>query len=373
MNNNEKEEAAMFFDDPQMLSLGLDEQEHKNYSHNKITYNKLMSKIQAKARQEAKLNYCYYCKKEVSSFCNSHSVPQFCLRRIAADGKVYYANTLIDLPFMRSEQGVNEAGTFQLICRACDSKIFQQYEDPTAYQAKPTGQMLAQIAMKDYLQMIYKRLHEEALYRLMGAELGAPTNYVDHNHEIISLDLSEYSSSFSRAQIGSLGKHNDWYYLCYYKKLNYTVPIAFQGGVVMVCDFEDDVINDIYNMSPDYHTKEIHIAVFRLEQESIIMLFIDARDKRYRKFYKQLNKLPLEEQLSAINYIIFSYSENVYISKSIDESILTNEHFVATCQKSSIATASHPFGNALNAAVAEFSLSKRNEIPNLLSEEFRLA
>ena len=118
MNNNEKEEAAMFFDDPQMLSLGLDEQEHKNYSHNKITYNKLMSKIQAKARQEAKLNYCYYCKKEVSSFCNSHSVPQFCLRRIAADGKVYNANTLIDLPFMRSEQGVNEAGTFQLICRA---------------------------------------------------------------------------------------------------------------------------------------------------------------------------------------------------------------------------------------------------------------
>ena len=84
----------MFFDDPQMLSLGLDEQEHKNYSHNKITYNKLMSKIQAKARQEANLNYCYYCKKEVSSFCNSHSVPQFCLRRIAAEhgaDKQYHA------------------------------------------------------------------------------------------------------------------------------------------------------------------------------------------------------------------------------------------------------------------------------------------
>ena len=107
----------------------------------------------------------------------------------------------IDLPFMRSEQGVNEAGTFQLICRDCDSKIFRQYEDPTAYQAKPTGQMLAQIAMKDYLQMIYKRLHEESLYKLMGTELGVPANYVDHNHEIISLDLLEYNTSFSRAQI----------------------------------------------------------------------------------------------------------------------------------------------------------------------------
>lgn len=141
----------------------------------------------------------------------------------------------------------------------------------------------------------------------------------------------------------------------------------------MVCDFEDNVINDICNMNSDYHTKEIHIAVFPLEQESIVMLFVDTRDKRYRKFYQQLNKLPLDEQLSAINYIIFSYSENVYISKNIDESILTNGGFVATCQKSTIATASHPFGNALNAAVAEFSLSKRNEIPNLLSEKFRLA
>lgn len=362
----------MPFDDPQMLSLGLDKQEHQNYSHKKIAYNKLISKIQGQARQEAKLSYCYYCKKEVSSFCNSHSVPQFCLRRIAADGKVYYANTLINLPFMRSEQGINEAGTFQLICRDCDSKIFQQYEDPAAYQAKPTGQMLAQIAMKNYLQMIYKRLHEEALYRLMGTELDAPMNYIEHNHEIISLDLSEYNSSFRHAQIGSLGKHKDWYYLCYYKKLNYTVPIAFQGGMVMVCDFENNVINDIYNMSPDYLTKEIHIAVFSLEQESIVMLFIDARDKRYRKFYKQLNGLPLEEQLSAINYIIFSYSENVYISKDIDESVIANEQFISTCQKSSIAIASHPFGNALDSAIAEFSLSKRNEIPNLLSEKFRL-
>ena len=124
----------MLFDDPQMLFLGLDEQEHQHYSHNRIKYNKKISKIQGQARQEAKLNYCYYCKKEVSSFCNSHSVPQFCLRRIATDGKLYYANTLIDLPFLRNEQGVNEAGTFQLICRDCDSRIFQQYEDPNAYQ-----------------------------------------------------------------------------------------------------------------------------------------------------------------------------------------------------------------------------------------------
>ena len=285
---------------------------------------------------------------------------------------MYYANALIDIPFMRSEQGVNEAGTFQLICRDCDSKIFQQCEDPTVYQAKPNGQILAQIAMKNYLQMIYKRLHEEALYKLMSTEFGVPS-FAEYNHRIISLDLLEYNSSFDRARIGSLGKHDEWYYLCYYKKLKYTVPIAFQGGITLISDFENDIINDVYNMNPDYRTKEIHIAIFPLEQESIVMLFIDARDKRYRNFYRQLNRLPLDEQLSAINYIVFSYSENVYISKSIDRSILMDSDFVVTCKKSNIAIASHPFGSSLNAANAEFSLSKRNEIPNLLSKEFRLA
>lgn len=365
--------AYMMFDDkPILLSLGFDENDYQAYNQNKITYNKRISKIEALARQESKLNYCYYCKKDVSSFCNSHSVPQFCLRRIAVNGKVYYANKLINLPSLGTEQGVNKAGTFQIICRDCDSKIFQDYENPDAYYARPSGQILAQIAMKDYLQMIYKRLYEDALYRLAGTELGASKDWVQHKHQLISLDLAEYTSEFKRAQIGSLGKHNDWYYLCYYKKLDYTVPIAFQGGIVMISDFEDNIINDIYNMSPDYHTKEIHIVVFPLEQGSIIMLLIDSRDKRYRKFYKQLNQLSLEDQLSAINYIIFSYSENVYLSKNISEDVLSNAQFIATCQKDSTVAASHPLENIIKVAIKEYSLKKRNEIPNLLSKEFCL-
>jgi hypothetical protein len=357
----------MLFDDPEMFNLGLNNAEQKQYNQNKILTNKKISSIQSEARRTAKLDYCYYCKKPVLSFCSSHSVPQFCLRRIAVTGKVYYANTLIDLPFMSDEQGVGEAGTFQLICRDCDSKIFQEYENPFAYQNIPTSQILAQIAMKNYLQMIGKRLFERALYNLMGTKLGAPYSFVSHNQEIISHDLAEYNIAFNRAKFGALGNHDDWYYLCYYQKLEYTVPVAFQGGIVMISDFEDNIINDIYNMSPDSHIKEIHIAIFPLEKASVIICFIDSRDKCYKNFYKQLKRMPLEEQLSAINYIVFSYSENVYISKKIDIGILEDKNFITTCQKSSIAVADHPFGNPLNSAIKEFSLSKRNEIPNLLS------
>lgn len=54
----------MFFDEPQMLFLGLNKQEHQAYSRNKIEYNKKISILQGQARQEAKLSYCYYCKKK---------------------------------------------------------------------------------------------------------------------------------------------------------------------------------------------------------------------------------------------------------------------------------------------------------------------
>ena len=101
-------------------------------------------------------------------------------------------------------------------------------------------------------------------------------------------------------------------------------------------------------------------------------MIVDSREKRYRKFYKQLKKLPLQEQLSAINYIIFSYSENVFISKNIGDKVLKNKYFLEACQKCNVAVSDYPFGDALSAAIREFSLSKRKDVPNLLSAQYAL-
>ena len=173
-----------------------------------------------------------------------------------------------EFPVLGEDNGVNDAGTFHLICRECDGTLFQDYENPGAYAKIPTGKMLAQIVMKNYLLMISKRFEERALYSIMAEQFHA-YDYAMHHIEIIDLDLVEYESEFKRAKIAGAGNHDDWYYLCYYQQLDYVVPFAFQGPIVMVSDFEDNVINDIYNMSPDYHTKDIHIAVFPLEKTSI--------------------------------------------------------------------------------------------------------
>ena len=74
-----------------------------------------------------------------------------------------------------------------------------------------------------------------------------------------------------------------------------------------------------------------------------------------------------------INYIIFSYSENVFISKGLDEKVLTDSAFQEMCYTTNIAVASTPInGQALDAALNSFDLSKRHTVPNLLSKKYAL-
>lgn len=126
--------------------------------------NKYFSGILKKARQKAKLDKCYFCEKETSSFCKSHSVPKFCLKNIAINGEVNYSNKLVKMPVEKEEKGVHEAGVFRLICKECDSIIFRDYEDETKYENIPNMKMLAEITIKNYLKSISKRLIEIEMY-----------------------------------------------------------------------------------------------------------------------------------------------------------------------------------------------------------------
>lgn len=360
-----------FGDFIELVRIGLNSEQQIKYRSNKANCNKVIRKSFNEARKRAKPKKCYVCKKEVSSFCNSHSVPQFCLKTIATDGKVFMSGIQNSIPYYGDDTGVKSAGTFQIICRECDNIIFQEYENPLLYKKEPTGQMLAQIAMKNYLQMIYKRNTEQELYSILERKFPQKVNAVGL-HEINKIDLKEYIAGYNRAKIAAGGHHNDWYYLCYYVNLDYTVPIAFQGQVALVCDFDDKVVNDIYNPSKDYKTQDIHIAVFPFEDKSVVFAFIDSRNKRYRNFYRRLKSIELNEQLSTINYIIFKYSENVFLSKKIQDSVFKNQSFIDVCGSTSIAKVVTPFLDPLQIAIEDYSLSKRKDIPNLLAPEYAI-
>lgn len=105
------------------------------------------------------------------------------------------------------------------------------------------------------------------------------------------------------------------------------------------------------------------------------MLFIENGEKRYRTFYRQLNKLPLDEQLSAINYMIFSYTENVFLNPDTHRELVKNDKFMDVCRKITDYTASFPaiLEDPLSLALREMSLSKRHDIPNLLSRKYAIS
>lgn len=375
MNESERRRAAMIkANDIEMVKLGgMTPEERERYEKNKIEINKKVSSLIAEATKNAKLECCILCSKPCSSFCNSHSIPQFALKRIAEDGKVMLP-LQDEILTIGKDTGVNKAGTFHIICRDCDSRTFQLYEDPNAYNSKPTDQMLAQIALKDVLLMISKRNQEREQYKLVGEQAEFLKDFADEKIYLGDFDLRDYGEDLEYARSSLDGRKSNRYYLCFYTVLDYVVPYVAQSSVTLISDFEDSIVNNIYSQEQKYRIKAIHVSVFPLKSTSAILLFIEDGVKRYRKFYRSLRKLPNDDQLAAINYLVFSYTENVFMNPTTHKELRKNDLFMDMCRKSTDFRSHTPFplDDPLEAAVKEFSLSKRNEIPNLLSREYAL-
>lgn len=359
----------------QMMRLGFPTTDGRLlYEKTKVETNKTISRLISKARSNAKNGTCWICGKECTSFCNSHSIPRFVLNRVSDTG-IVLAPLQEEIPTLGKSLGINKAGTFHLICNECDNTLFQDYENPSSYINRPTDKVLAQIALKNCLQMISKRNEEQELYKILGQEYENGKSIVEEKLSIAEMDLNEYVSSFRYAYktIQSSNTKNK-YYLCYYRVLDYVVPYATQSGIAIVSDFEDATINNIFCDSSDYKIKSIHCTILPLKKTSVVMLFVENGEKRYRKFYKQLNKLTPEDQLAAINYIVFSYTENVFMHPNTALAMQNNPEFMDACRKSTDIISGLPLllKDPLTIAIDDFSLSNRNRIPNLLCRDYAL-
>lgn len=87
-----------------------------------IERRKKLNDYRRRAMREAKPSHCILCGREKTSFCNSRSVPQLVLRRIADKGEVLQANSLIGFELMDIDDGINSAGVFHIICDECVQK-----------------------------------------------------------------------------------------------------------------------------------------------------------------------------------------------------------------------------------------------------------
>lgn len=87
--------------------------------------------------------------------------------------------------------------------------------------------------------------------------------------------------------------------------------------VALPKDTEGIEINNIYDMRPEVRMQNIHIGVFPMNDYSIVYAFYHRRDRLYRRLHHQMNCMSLAKKLELINYWIFKYTENYYISPEI--------------------------------------------------------
>ena len=254
--------------------------------------------------------------KKITRFCNSHSVPQCILKNIDTDGKLDYFNSMLNIPFINSDKGINEAGTFKLLCRDCDGKIFQDYENLDALCNIPSESILEEIALKNVLMILNKRYIEIQLFNNMQSEFNMPYPY-EAKQKANSLDERDFWWDFIRIKemMSFSGENKSKFKLFYWRKLDYIIPIAFQGLVTLYGDLAGKMVTDIYNTSKKLIVKHMHICMFPLEKSSVVFAFYHEDDKEYDNFANQFEKLNDEEKLTIMSYIVYEYCEDMLLAK----------------------------------------------------------
>lgn len=289
--------------------------------------NKRFNEIIRRSHENSKLDYCLCCGKKVTSFCNSHSIPECILKNISNKGMLYTSNKLFEAPFVKNEKGLNNSGTFKRICRECDNNIFKDYEDLNKIIQEPRKKMMAQIDLKNTIRMYDKRLNEIEYYKILSSMCLDKEKAIDilQRQVINSMDLSEIKTEFNTDLKILSGQSSDGFELIYWEKLEHVTPIAFQGHIALQGDLRGNVINDLYSSSSSYIIENINVCVFPLEDSTIVMLFISKKNKKYKNFIRQFKQLKRTEKLNLISFIIFNYSEDFFLSEKISDDILKGD------------------------------------------------
>ena len=340
----------------------MDDTTRKTFEKHKIEIRKQIANLKkGKPDNEKK---CYFCKKSNIRYCNSHTIPASILRNIAIDGNILTNNSLVNIPIMDIESGVNNTGTFKLLCRDCDSSIFSDYENNIDSDEIPSQKQLGQIALKHCLRNIYKKYEELRLLENFEKNRITPL-MIKKQIEVFKMDLREHERNYKKAYKTIIKDNENRYLLLFHKVLEYSTKIAFQNQTALFTGFGNKIINNRYNYNKNYQIQPIHICVFPINNKTYIYMFIDREHTRYREFNKTFSRLEEEDQLSVINFILLSLSEEIFISPVIKD-LVENDDCLKEIAGMTGVRIENANSNPYDFDRSDFSLDRREEITNLL-------
>lgn len=326
----------------------------------------------SKGIKKYRVRKCLLCNQDMPTFCNSHSVPRFVLKNIAKDGKLRTSARLIDIDcfdLIPEEKGTNNTGTFHNICRSCDSSVFKEYENEESLSQNITNGMMLEIALKNSLYSIDKKYREKGIYDFTDDTL----SLTHPASKVYDYDFKEDMAYFYKLKKGLVGKKNVKFDLFMRERLNYRVPIAFQTNFYLYGDIEGNIINELYSYDRHRVMQSLVFCVFPLKDSTIVLGFNDQSHMKNKRFIQQFVKKSLEERLKIINKINLTYSEDYYLSPCIDQNIYNNDDLKEVASDVNLITIDSKVARSIvvNTKLLN-SLKDINDVPNLLSEKYKL-
>lgn len=344
-------------------------------------FSKILSLIKKELYIKPFFNNCQICRKVNIKFCNSHTIPRFILKNIADKGRLYNVQAIKENPVVQQENGIENAQTFKSICSECDSKIFQEYETPENWLKIPNDNMLSQIALKCHLYYQYKLTRDLRMIEYVnrkffeGNGVKAKKSPFYNIYEMWNMDKKYHAREVQRIY-SNINKKENLFKIGYFQKLPYVIPIVFQGTFAIYFDLQNKKLNNPFSTKID-GLSNVYLCLYPFQDGSIVLIFYENKNTKYDKFFQELSVLDLEEQLSIINFLIFAYSEDIFISKNVDSSIfrdinLQNTAFIQPITFTKRSNTKEMQKARIEAFKREYKIDNHKACPNLLSKKFAI-
>ena len=300
-----------------------------------IEFNRRFNAFKHKADQMGMLGHCRLCGARLTGRANSHSVPRMILQNVEADGELIQPTAVIDQgiklgPFGRSNRfGLNNAGTFHLICHACDKNYFADYEMPEYWEwvAKEgsrvlSDKILAEIYLKSALRERYKKefgKNFDALINAFFAQNGDPRHIITTSDE---LSVREDDALIDKCQKIIDENKPDQFEVFYFDVLDHSSNIAAQALLAIHKTPTNEIINRVFNLDPNYRIVLTEMVVFPLKDKTICFCYCLKQDvSRLLPFIRYMQGLSQTAQRKLFQATLFAFTEEVYASQEVVDEI----------------------------------------------------
>lgn len=307
-----------------------------NNKEEDISFNKTFNKRIYEANRMGVLSKCSLCGKDITGRANSHSIPQSILKNIKTDGHYCQitcavADGLVFGPFGRMNRtGLNNTGTFHLLCKECENRTFINYENLTLLESVATqgsqlltDTVLAEIMLKSALREKHKKELSKNLTTIVNEMLNEENKNWNTSTLADELNLCEYSHYIERCVKIINDELTNQFNVFYFDVLDHQSHYACQTLLAIQKTVTNKAINNVYNYDPNYNIALSQFVVFPLKEKTICLGYCLKEDEeRLMPFIDYINDLSILPKRKLFQSTLFLYSEEIFTNEmSIKELI----------------------------------------------------